>query len=93
MERRPIKSRDAAPIRWLASLLASTSITANQISAASIGFAVFGSALLLMYVSSVTLVIMAVCIQLRLLGWSPLKVGSKARSVPFSMKSLTDCVT
>jgi phosphatidylglycerophosphate synthase len=67
MERRPIKSRDAAPIRWLASLLASTSITANQISAASIGFAVFGSALLLMYVSSVTLVIMAVCIQLRLL--------------------------
>lgn len=67
MDRRPIKSRDAAPLRWLADLLASTEITPNQISAASIGFAVFGSALLLMYMCSVTLVIMAVCIQLRLL--------------------------
>lgn len=67
MDRRPIKSRDFAPIRLLADFLATGRITPNQISAASIGFALFGSALLLMYTCSVTLVIMAVCIQLRLL--------------------------
>jgi phosphatidylglycerophosphate synthase len=67
MERRPITSRDAAPIRWLASQFARTSITPNQISAASIGVAIFGSGLLLLYVSSITLILMAVCMQLRLL--------------------------
>ena len=65
--RRPLKSRSTAWARWLAQRLAQTHITPNQISLASIGFALIGGLLLLRPDWPVALVFAAICTQLRLL--------------------------
>jgi len=65
--RRPLKSRSTAWAGWLARRVAQTTITPNQISLASIGFALIGGLLLLRPDWSVALVFAAICIQLRLL--------------------------
>jgi phosphatidylglycerophosphate synthase len=65
--RRPLTSRNTAWARWLSRRLAATEITPNQISLASIGFALVGGLLLLRPDWPVALVFAAICIQLRLL--------------------------
>lgn len=65
--RRPLKSRSTAWAGWLARRLARSTITPNQISLASIGFALIGGLLLLRPEWPVALVFAAICIQLRLL--------------------------
>ena len=65
--RRPLKSRSTAWARWLARRLAQTHITPNQISLASIGFALIGGLLLLRPDWPVALVFAAICTQLRLM--------------------------
>ena len=65
--RRPLTSRNTAAARWLARRLAQTEITPNQISLASIGFAMIGGLLLLRPDWPWALVFAAICIQLRLL--------------------------
>jgi phosphatidylglycerophosphate synthase len=65
--RRPLTSRNTAWARWIARRLAQSSITPNQISLASIGFALIGGLLLLRPDWPVALVFAAICIQLRLL--------------------------
>ncbi len=65
--RRPLTSRNTAWARWLSRRLAATAITPNQISLASIGFALVGGLLLLRPDWPVALVFAAICIQLRLL--------------------------
>jgi phosphatidylglycerophosphate synthase len=64
--RRPIAARDSAWARRSAAALARSSITPNQISAASVLFAAIGAALLLGWLTPVRLVVCALCIQLRL---------------------------
>jgi phosphatidylglycerophosphate synthase len=66
--RRPLTSRNTAWARWLARRLAATEITPNQISLASIGFALIGGLLLLRPDWPVAMVFAAICIQLRLLS-------------------------
>lgn len=66
-DRRPLKSRSTAWARWLARRIAQTAITPNQISLASIGFALIGGLLLLRPDWPVALFFAAACIQLRLL--------------------------
>ncbi len=66
-DRRPLTTRSAAWARALAAALARSSITPNQISVASIGFALLGCALLLCWPTPLGLVLTAVCVQLRLL--------------------------
>lgn len=65
--RRPLTSRNTAWARWLSRRLAATEVTPNQISLASIGFALVGSLLLLRPDWPVAMVFAAFCIQLRLL--------------------------
>lgn len=65
--RRPLTSRNTAGARWLSRRLAATEVTANQISLASIGFALVGGLLLLRPDWPVALLFAAICIQLRLL--------------------------
>lgn len=65
--RRPLKSRSTAWARWLARRIAGTTITPNQISLVSIGFALVGGLLLLRPDWPVALMFAAICIQLRLL--------------------------
>lgn len=65
--RRPLTSRNTAWARWLARRLAATEVTPNQISLASIGFALVGGLLLLRPDWPVAMVFAAICIQLRLL--------------------------
>ena len=65
--RRPLTSRSTAWARWLSRRLSATEITPNQISLASIGFALIGGLLLLRPDWPVAMVFAAVCIQLRLL--------------------------
>jgi phosphatidylglycerophosphate synthase len=65
--RRPLTSRNTAWARWLSRRLAATEVTPNQISLASIGFALVGALLLLRPDWPVALVFAAICIQLRLL--------------------------
>ena len=65
--RRPLTSRNTAWARWLARRLAATEVTPNQISLASIGFALIGGVLLLRPDWPVAMVFAAICIQLRLL--------------------------
>lgn len=65
--RRPLTSRNTAWARWLARRLAATEVTPNQISLASIGFALVGGLLLLRPDWPVAMVFAALCIQLRLL--------------------------
>lgn len=67
LNRRPIKSRSLAVFQKLAAWLARTSVTPNQISIASIGFALLGVLALLLIPGWVGLVICALAIQLRLL--------------------------
>jgi phosphatidylglycerophosphate synthase len=65
--RRPLTSRSTAWARWLSRRLSATEITPNQISLASIGFALIGGLLLLRPDWPVAMVFAAICIQLRLL--------------------------
>lgn len=65
--RRPLKSRSTAWARAVAQRLASSQITPNQISLASVVFAALGAFFLLSQREPIALVIAAVCIQLRLL--------------------------
>ncbi len=65
--RRPLTSRSTAWARWLSRRLSATKVTPNQISLASIGFALNGGLLLLRPDWPVAMVFAAICIQLRLL--------------------------
>lgn len=66
-ERRPLKSRGTGWARALASALARSPVTPDQISAASVLFAAAGAALLLYWPTPAGLVLVAACVQLRLL--------------------------
>ncbi len=66
-ERRPLKSRGTGWARVLASALARSPVTPDQISGASVLFAAAGAALLLCWPTPAGLVLVAVCVQLRLL--------------------------
>lgn len=66
-DRRPLKSRDTSWARSLASSLARSSVTPNQISVVSIVFAMIGSAALMWWPAIGGLVLCALCVQLRLL--------------------------
>jgi len=65
--RRPLKTRSRAWARAVAGALARTPITPNQISVASIAFAMLGSAVLLWMRRPESLLVCAACVQLRLL--------------------------
>lgn len=65
--RRPLATRQARWAQKIAGALARSSVTPNQISVASIGFALAGAALLLKWPTPAGLVLTAVCVQLRLL--------------------------
>jgi len=65
--RRPIAARDTGWARALASRLAATRITPNQISMASVGFAALGAGALLEWPNPAGYFICALCIQLRLI--------------------------
>jgi phosphatidylglycerophosphate synthase len=65
-ERRPIASRSSGWARWLATRLAATSITPNQISVFSIVFAAAGAALMQLG-SGPSWIAAAVCVQGRLI--------------------------
>lgn len=65
--RRPLKTRSAGWSQSLARALARSAITPNQISVLSVVFAALGGALLLYAPSPVGLVLVALCVQLRLL--------------------------
>jgi phosphatidylglycerophosphate synthase len=64
--RRPIASRSATWAKALASFLARTRVTANQISAASVVFAAAGAALLVLRPDAIGLVGCALAVQARL---------------------------
>lgn len=66
-DRRPLKSRGTGWARALATALARSPVTPDQISAASVLFAAAGAALLLCWPTPAGLVLVAVCVQLRLL--------------------------
>lgn len=66
-ERRPLKSRGTGWARALAASLARSPVTPDQISAASVLFAAAGAALLLYWPTPAGLVLVAACVQLRLL--------------------------
>lgn len=65
--RRPLASRETGWAKALAGMLARSSVTPNQISVASILFAVVGAALLVRWPTPAGLVLCALCVQLRLL--------------------------
>ena len=65
-DRRPIASRSTRWAGWMASRLAASSITPNQISVISVVFAAAGAALML-YGGWLALVLAAIAVQLRLL--------------------------
>lgn len=65
--RRPIAVRSSAWAQRLASALARTAITPNQISVASVAFAAIGAAVLAWWPTAAGLLLCALCIQLRLL--------------------------
>src|SRR5262249_45678547 len=65
--RRPIAVRSSAWAQRIAGALARTAITPNQISVASVLFAVIGAALLVWWPTIAGLLLCALCIQLRLL--------------------------
>ena len=67
INRRPIATRGSAWAQRLASALARTAITPNQISLASVLFASAGAVLLAWWPTPAGLLVCAVCIQLRLL--------------------------
>lgn len=66
-DRRPIAARDSAWAQRAASALARSAITPNQISALSIVFAAIGALALYFWQQVWTLLLCALCIQLRLL--------------------------
>lgn len=66
-QRRPLRSRGTAWAGWLARRLSSSDITPNQISLASIGFALLAGLFLLRPDAIAALIAAALCIQLRLL--------------------------
>jgi len=66
LNRRPIATRDSAWAQRLASALARSSVTPNQISMLSILFAGIGAALLAWWPTPIGLLLCALCIQLRL---------------------------
>jgi phosphatidylglycerophosphate synthase len=66
-DRRPLKSRGSGWAQALAAALARSPVTPNQISLASIAFAVVGAAALLYWRTPGGLVLCALCVQLRLL--------------------------
>ena len=66
LNRRPLKTRSSQWAQRLAAYLASTAISANQISVLSVVFAAAGAAALLAASGPWALVVCAVCIQLRL---------------------------
>lgn len=65
--RRPLKSRSAGWSQSLARALARSAITPNQVSVLSVIFAATGGALLLYFPTPAGLVLVALCVQLRLL--------------------------
>ena len=65
--RRPLRSRSSAWARRAAAGLAASAITPNQISVASVAFAAIGAAGLLWLPAPWSLLLCALCIQLRLL--------------------------
>ncbi|MEZ5543587.1 MAG: CDP-alcohol phosphatidyltransferase family protein [Lysobacteraceae bacterium] len=65
--RRPLATRQAGWARRIASALAKSAVTPNQISVISIVFALIGAALLLKWPTPIGFVLAAVCVQLRLL--------------------------
>ena len=65
--RRPIQARSTSWALKLASRLAVSHVTPNQISVASVGFALMGAALLLLYPNAWGLLGCALAVQLRLL--------------------------
>jgi phosphatidylglycerophosphate synthase len=67
MERRPLQSRSSGWARWLAARLTATRITPNQISVLSIAWAALGGALLLWSPRWPAFIVVAGCVQLRLL--------------------------
>src|SRR5689334_18937805 len=66
LNRRPIATRSSAWAQRLASALAKSSITPNQISMLSVLFAAVGAALLAWAPTPAGLLLCAVCVQLRL---------------------------
>lgn len=66
--RRPLKTRSAAWAQSAARRLSRTRVTPNQISVASVVFAAMGAAALLLTRAPVSLLLCALCIQLRLLS-------------------------
>jgi phosphatidylglycerophosphate synthase len=66
LNRRPLKTRSSRWAQRLAAFLASTAISANQISLLSVVFAAIGASALLVASGPWALVACAVCIQLRL---------------------------
>jgi phosphatidylglycerophosphate synthase len=65
--RRPIAARGSAWAQRVATALARSAVTPNQISVASVGFAGVGAALLAWWPTAAGLVVCALCIQLRLI--------------------------
>lgn len=65
--RRPIKSRSNTVIVALSSFLAGTRVTPNQISCASVVFAVVGALAMLRLDSAIAMLVVIACVQLRLL--------------------------
>ncbi len=64
--RRPLTSRSTGWAKAIASTLARSSVTPNQISVVSIVFAIAGAWLLVEWPTTAGLVLAAVCVQLRL---------------------------
>jgi phosphatidylglycerophosphate synthase len=67
LNRRPIATRSSAWAQRLASALARSAITPNQISLLSVAFAAIGATLLAWWPTPAGLLVCALCIQLRLL--------------------------
>jgi phosphatidylglycerophosphate synthase len=67
LNRRPIATRSSAWAQRLASALARSAITPNQISLLSVVFAAIGASLLAWWPTPAGLIVCALCIQLRLL--------------------------
>lgn len=83
LNRRPLKSRSSAWAQRAAAWLASTAVTPNQISLASTLFAAAGAAALLLLAAPWSMLLCAVCIQLRLVcnlldGMVALEGGKKS---------------
>jgi phosphatidylglycerophosphate synthase len=82
-ERRPIAARSSGWARWLAGRLSRTSVTPNQISLASVGWAALGALLMLVGGGWPVWIGAAVCVQLRLIcnlldGMVPIEGGKSS---------------